>query len=222
MNVKRLLIDHFDYAPENISLLTDETEKKPTRNNSLGELYKLLVQSHNENVDHIWISYSGHGTWTPDTNGDELDKKDELIVPLDFKMISDDTLHHIISLIQLKTKCMCLFDSCHSGTVTDLPCVYNIPKSVFDQYSTPDSSDAKDVLLISGCKDDQYSQEAWVGRSQGAMTTIFIYLLQKYDYKVSWKQLISEMNQQLELYGFNQRPRLSCNKLIDVDSDFSC
>ena len=98
------MVDHFDYLPENVTLLTDETETKPTSQNILKELYKLLLRSMDEEVKQIWISYSGHGTWTADTNNDESDGRDEMIVPLDYKCIRDDVLNHIISLIQRNTR----------------------------------------------------------------------------------------------------------------------
>ena len=46
--------------------------------------------------DLIFIYYSGHGSYTIDRNKDELDGKDELIIPLDFNAISDDELKVII------------------------------------------------------------------------------------------------------------------------------
>ena len=222
MNLRSVLVDHFDYLPENVTLLTDETETKPTSQNILKELYKLLLRSMDEEVKQIWISYSGHGTWTADMNNDESDGRDEMIVPLDFKCIRDDVLNHIISLIQRNTRCMCLFDSCHSGTVLDLPFVYDLDTSRLIVENNQEEDDAKDIIMFSGCRDDQYSQEAWVGRVQGVMTTIFIYLLRKYDYKVSYDTLIREMNEQLNMYGFEQKPLLSCNLLLDVNEDFNC
>jgi hypothetical protein len=220
INLKSLLIDHYDYLEENIVVLTDETEKKPTRQNILDELYKLLVKSNETETEKVLISFSGHGTWTIDTNNDELDGRDEMIVPLDFKCIKDDILYNIIKCIEINCECFCLFDSCHSGTIVDLPYQYLGGDFVKENLDVSDPEDIKDIIMISGCKDQQYSQEAYVNRQvQGAMTTIFLFLLRKHNYKISWEKLISEMNNQLALYGYTQQPRLNCNKKIDTTSN---
>jgi len=75
--------------------------------------------------DSLVISYSGHGTWVRDLNGDEPDAKDECLVPFDFEWndratwITDDLLHDLVQAAKLPP-CRVLFvlDSCHSGTGT--------------------------------------------------------------------------------------------------------
>merc|ERR1712196_546887 len=86
VNVKKLLINKFNYDPENIMMLTDETEKKPTANNILYNIYQLLIKTHrNKNINEVWFHYSGHGYYTRDHDNDEIDNEDECIVPLDYK-----------------------------------------------------------------------------------------------------------------------------------------
>jgi len=220
MNVKNTLMDHYDYQDENITLITDQTDIKPTKDNILCELMKLLTKVYSSNeITNVWISYSGHGSYILDKNGDENDGRDEVIVSSDLKFIPDDVLNHVINLIQLKVKCVCLFDSCHSGTVLDLPYMFNEQTQQLESVSKENGKD-NDCILISGCKDNQLSQEAWIGngKTAGAMTTIFLYLIQRYNYNISWETLIIKMNSELNLYGFSQQPRLTCNRLIDTKS----
>ncbi|HGZ69864.1 MAG TPA: caspase family protein, partial [Nitratifractor sp.] len=46
------------------------------------------------------ITYSGHGTWVPDKDGDEVDKRDEALCPNDIakgEVLVDDELYEIFS-----------------------------------------------------------------------------------------------------------------------------
>eukprot|EP01084_Bolivina_argentea_P047623 87778_1 len=83
--------------------------------------------------DCLYWFYSGHGDWKIDYSGDEADAQDECILPADYAdfahpsdtkagYITDDELHSLI-IKQLPCGVMlnALFDSCHSGTVLDLP-----------------------------------------------------------------------------------------------------
>ena len=86
-------------------------------------LNKLL--SNSISGDSLFVSYSGHGTYINDLNGDELDGQDELWVPIDAtsikSCISDDELNSIITTnLKPQTTLFVLSDSCFSGTVLDL------------------------------------------------------------------------------------------------------
>ena len=67
--------------------------------------------------DKFIFYYSGHGSHTPDINGDEADGEDEALVlsngKLD-KLFLDDALFGYLNMV--KAKKMLIFDSCHSGT----------------------------------------------------------------------------------------------------------
>ena len=95
-NINKLLETKYGY--KNITLLTDDTNKKPNKQNILNEFTNLLRNA--VSGDSIFFSYSGHGTYTTDLNKDELDGKDELIVPIDATSIQtcilDDELNKII------------------------------------------------------------------------------------------------------------------------------
>jgi len=71
----------------------------------------------------------GHGGQTEDENGDEEDGYDEVIYPVDFKTaghIVDDEIHyHVVRPLQAGVRLTAIFDSCHSGSVLDLPYIYS-------------------------------------------------------------------------------------------------
>lgn len=70
--------------------------------------------------DRLVVTYSGHGTWTPDQDGDEADGRDEAICPDDFEragLITDDDLYEVFSPAGYGERVVMISDSCHSGTL---------------------------------------------------------------------------------------------------------
>lgn len=68
------------------------------------------------------ITFSGHGTYVPDTNGDELDGLDEALCPHDIQTgggaLVDDEIHQLFLARKGGVRLVLVSDSCHSGTVT--------------------------------------------------------------------------------------------------------
>ncbi|ORY05241.1 metacaspase [Basidiobolus meristosporus CBS 931.73] len=128
-NIMNFVTNNFGFNPQNCLVLTDDQQdpsKIPTRNNILLGM-KWLVEGAQPG-DSLFFHYSGHGGSTQDTDGDEVDGKDETIYPLDHEqagMIHDDEMHALM-VRDLPAGCRltAVFDSCHSGTVLDLPFTY--------------------------------------------------------------------------------------------------
>jgi hypothetical protein len=73
-----------------------------------------------KNRDSVLIQYSGHGSFVPDTDGDEPDGTDECICPYDIRTrgpITDDELFDLFSARTQGARLVMISDSCHSGTV---------------------------------------------------------------------------------------------------------
>jgi uncharacterized caspase-like protein len=72
--------------------------------------------------DSVVITFSGHGTYVPDVNGDELDGLDEALCPYDLQIngaaLLDDEIHAIFASRAPGVRLVLISDSCHSGTVT--------------------------------------------------------------------------------------------------------
>jgi len=205
------------------TILTDKSSLKPTRQNILTELTRLLQTSIPGDV--LFFSYSGHGTFTTDINKDELDGQDEMIVPLDSKMIVDDELNKIIR-DNLKTgvSLFCLFDSCFSGTVLDLK--YNYLNSDYSNENTinPNVGETNgNVLMISGCMDSQTSMDAGfmqdgITKFSGAMTASFLNEVSQNGYQKSISQVLEGMRNFLKANDFTQIPQISTGKLTNMDT----
>ncbi|KAH8661570.1 caspase domain-containing protein [Tricladium varicosporioides] len=129
-NVSRYLTEAFGYKREDMVTLTDDQQipqGKPTKDNIIRAMH-WLVKGCQPN-DSLFFHYSGHGGQTKDTDGDEEDGSDEVIYPVDFKQaghIVDDDLHKIlVTPLPAGARLTAIFDSCHSGSVLDLPYIYS-------------------------------------------------------------------------------------------------
>jgi metacaspase-1 len=68
--------------------------------------------------DRFVFTFSGHGTWVPDTDGDEADRRDEALVAADLGLITDDEIQRVMARLAHGAGGLILSDSCHSGTVS--------------------------------------------------------------------------------------------------------
>lgn len=100
---------------------------QPTKANILRAMQWLVADA--QPNDALFLHYSGHGGQTKDLDGDEEDGNDEVIYPVDFKQaghIVDDEIHHtVVKPLRAGVRLTAIFDSCHSGSVMDLPYIYS-------------------------------------------------------------------------------------------------
>jgi hypothetical protein len=178
MNIKRLLLFN-GYEEKNIVVLADNNpHRMPTRANILNELSKLTTLPSSE----IFVHYSGHGSRVRDVNGDETSRLDSVIVPCDVlstNVILDDVLFQYVS--KFKCKSILLFDSCNSGSVCDLPYMmsYNNGRIIQSTTKRIVKMTNPSVYMISGCRDNQYSEDAYSnGIFYGAFTNAFLRSIQ--------------------------------------------
>ncbi|KAI1773946.1 caspase domain-containing protein [Hypoxylon cercidicola] len=129
-NVSQFLIERYGYKREDMIILTDDQQNPimiPTKANMLRAM-EWLVSGAQPN-DALFLHYSGHGGQARDEDGDEEDGYDEVIYPVDYKTaghIVDDQLHQkVVNPLVAGVRLTCIFDSCHSGSVLDLPYLYS-------------------------------------------------------------------------------------------------
>jgi hypothetical protein len=103
-------------------------DERATSDNVIREMKTWLTRGV-EKDDRVVFYYSGHGSNTPDFNGDESDGVDEVLVTHDVKrvriegraalsgVVDDDTLASLIDNIPSENIWI-IVDACHSGTVT--------------------------------------------------------------------------------------------------------
>lgn len=213
------LINVRGYRSDHIVLMHDDTDKKPTAANILYELGQLILKSHKRGAKELYLHYSGHGSYTKDLSGDEKDHRDETIVPIDYNrsgMITDDKLHDYVDELAHGSRMICLFDCCHSGTILDLKYRYEGYRQNF--VENPQSVINGNIIMISGCRDDQTSADAWIkGHWAGAMTTSFLACVGKSD---TCYELLENMRAYLKAHRYSQHPRLCCTDPLDDSVKF--
>ncbi len=230
--MRNYLIQNKGYLNENITVLRDDntTFEKPTRNTILSKMNQLIEKANVNNSAEIFFHYSGHGTFQKDKNGDEVDKRDELIVPCDLLMISDDEIRNIFNKLNSNTTLYTIMDCCHSGTNVDLPYIYNTNKLtkslILEQNNTKQYNSMlnKKIYSISGCKDTQTSADASnvykvyndtdqryniesSNLNGGALTSILLELLKSGKY--TFINILNQLQTNLINKGFSQLPLLS-------------
>jgi hypothetical protein len=203
---------------KDIKILTDNTSEKPTHNIIINEFTNLLANANSG--DTIFLFYSGHGSYIRDKNNDELTKNDQLIVPLDLNIIVDDKLKIIINNhLKNNVTLIALFDSCFSESVLDLKFQYLDSLNNNNNSININQSETKgNVIMISGCTDNQTSDDAIINNlPQGALTWAFLQTFNSQQNQ-SWRDLLKGMRSTLQNNGFTQIPQLSSGKFINIDS----
>lgn len=119
----------FSTDPKSMLVLTDDHNDPsflPLRNNIIQAMHWLIRDA--QPGDSLFFQFSGHGTKVKDLDGDEEDGYDEAICPLDYNtagLIIDDEINAIlIRNLPPNVRLTAISDSCHSGSVLDLPYTY--------------------------------------------------------------------------------------------------
>ena len=201
-----------------INILTDNTSLKPNKINILNAFTNLLANS--QAGDLLFFAYSGHGSYDIDRNGDEMTGYDQLIVPVDLKMIYDDELKKIIQdNLNPNVTLFAMFDSCFSGSVLDLRYQY-MDTLNYDNY-TENNKELEtngDVFMISGCSDYQTSADAFIdNKANGAMTWSLLKSLKEKP-NCTWRELLKTMRELLKISNYNQIPQFSSGKFENIDT----
>ena len=209
-----------------VEVLTDQNGPATTSRSSIvNKLMALSSRTWKEDIQVVWIHYSGHGASVRDTNRDELDGKDECVVPADYMtdgLLSDDAIRNILTGFNPRTLVVCVMDACHSATIGDMRFLWNIlppfPPRATTQNVLPC---AANVIMLSGCRDNQTSADAYnaaVRKYQGAMTAALLDLLKaRPALRSDVFALVPELQSLLRRRGFSQVPQLASSRDLSVN-----
>ncbi len=115
-NLRAALRTYYGFPERNIKTVIDY---QATKSRMQAEITKLIGKA--KRGDVLLIHYSGHGSNVPDKNGDEADRRDEILCPtnLDWKdPFLDDWLRTTLDNIPAGVNLTVIMDCCHSGTNT--------------------------------------------------------------------------------------------------------
>ncbi|KAL4421583.1 hypothetical protein ABPG75_010874 [Micractinium tetrahymenae] len=232
---KRALI----VACKNIMLLRDEEEDmllRPTRRNILKGFDWLM--SDLRSGDSLFLYFSGHGDTQDDPTGKER-QGNQTICPCDYewaRVITDTEIHDIlVRPLPPNTTLHALIDSCHSGTVMNLPYNAVLKSGHFSDWeeeypgeswkrrtlSLPALQNTAGGRAVQSCaaQHDQYASEARMGRgkrrsggdgqSRGAATYAFTHAIQRHrDYwgsDILYSDLLEAMSNELKKSNFRDQ-----------------
>lgn len=240
-NMRQFLQNSLGYT--RFITLTDDTPSKPTRKNIL-TAFNLFIGSLKPG-DEAFVAYSGHGLLVADTNGDEVSGADSAIVPIDFQtagIINDDLIRINVAQRVIKgVKMYVVLDACHSGTGFDLrykvddsstyppnlplPSTY-IPSDwtrVQTSYEFINYKETSgEVYCISGCQDEQTSEDAYIESEQtfnGALTHILLSILKSSDLKkLQWNEFLEAICCNERIKGYAQRTSITSGRPIIMES----
>ncbi len=214
------------------------TDAQATKANMVEAIQKLVDETGRDDISVL--TYSGHGTWVPDTDDDEADGRDEALCPHDIhegRVLTDDELYEIFGHRRRGARIVFVSDSCHSGTVSrastaDLfgteraqktPRIRFLAPEVFLGSDPQRLSRARRVeerrasgkiraatVLLSGCKDDEYSYDAWFdGRANGAFTYVALRTLTDLPRDASYRDWFRRIREYLPHVRYPQTPQLN-------------
>lgn len=206
-----------------IAVLADDgAHPEPTRAAIEQALVELAAAAHRPGVTDVFVGYSGHGTSVRDTSGDERDRKDEVIVPADYQsagfIVDDWLLAKFVRACPTTVRIRAIFDSCHSGSILDLPHGLD---AVGGPYVESSAVVPQNAVAISGCRDSQTSASTPDPRSpsgwSGALTRSILtgnYL------SAAPSAFLPNLAKMMSAAKLGQRPVGSASKLSLFDEPF--
>lgn len=229
-NMHNLLTTKFGFDSENIRTVINE---RATKQGILDRLKWLLDDT--KAGDELVFHYSGHGSQVRDRNGDELDDHlDEILCPYDLDWddpLTDDDLAILFKQLPNGVYLTMICDACHSGTMTRS--VANLSLSAQNKSILPpfdirlrsmnktllkntmgkkDNKGSQRHVLMSGCKDNQTSSDAFIdGKYQGAFTWALTRSIRENPY-CTWSDIHKLTVNLLSTYNYNQIPQISGDK----------
>jgi len=248
VNVSQYLRLTLGYSPNSIAILTDgnrgavgtASRLPPTRKNIIDGISALVtgMVAGDEAVFH----YSGHGSLVRDTNGDEASGLDSCLCPLDYNipasagggMITDDDIRALlVNKVPRGARLYVILDCCHNGTGCDIRYRYED----FSVLLSPPSArtpvwrtlqraylqgkyteTAGDVYMISGCRDEQTSADAYINNAfAGALTYAVFSILRANQGTIrtySWSALLRDVRHFMRTNKYTQIPQLMTGQLI--------
>jgi hypothetical protein len=203
---------------DQVYLLIDRnapTTTAPPTLSSLRQNWTRMLTAANQmtgDVDLFFI-YSGHGTFRLTNDVSELGGQSDALVLLDSLLYDYEVMSQLIRPLPNKIRLFILFDSCNSGSAANLPWTFNPLSNTVNQTSL-NTDLTNDVIMISGCRDEQTSAAGPTERDPSECTRVFLETLRDHPAAntVSITDLVKSMRAKLAAANDTQIPQLSISK----------
>jgi hypothetical protein len=234
-----LVICGFD--ARNIKVITDA---RATRDEILKWIDWLIADA--KDGDSLVFHYSGHGSYTVDRDGDEVDGYDEVICPHDLNMIKDDELAARFGNLTKGANLEVFMDCCYSGTNTralltereltesELTPRFLEPPfdhSIYREFKMKPALNVSRMLvpnessshvLWSACSDKQLANETRINGSQrGIFTYHLCSILRAANGNIDRSKLDTLLSAAIARYGFDQTPQLEATRQEILENTFN-
>jgi len=175
-----------------ITLITDFTEQKPTKQTILNAFRELLQHEGTT----LFFYYSGHGLQTP-----------EAIFCADGELLTHTEFRDQLDLMDKSSTLIAVLDTCYSGTMFDLAYEWE-PRSM-EGKDTPGR-----VFLLSSSQEDEVSFEYLTRTGPiGGFTRAYLNAVKQ---PQTWRSLIESLTNQLP----DQTPELTTGQDENLDEKF--
>lgn len=230
-----LISDKFGFKKEEIKTLKTTEE---TTHESIVRTFKSFLVEQTGPGDIVYFHFSGHGSQVEDDRsernpklGDELDGKDETLVPSDYaglrdgqNDIRDDEIEQLLAGLAGRHVTMTV-DSCHSGTITRggrslargmrlTRAVAPNPRGAQDGPSGLFAANAalpRSLVVISAARNDQGAFETVDDESRtkmGAFTASLLGAFKNAGDETTYRDLFERINAEFTRKHGNQDPQL--------------
>ena len=156
--------------------LPDGFERVPPGETGAADILLLHCRRLAPGHTKLFVFISGHGYQDRDRDGDEQDGQDEFVRMSPSAKLTDDQIYFILTKLKPTNEVFCICDTCHSGTMFDLPWGWD-----GQRWTPAGTSAARPVLRLpvfslSACRDLQLAA-CDIGQTSGfggALTVHFI------------------------------------------------
>ncbi|TPX49342.1 hypothetical protein SeMB42_g02636 [Synchytrium endobioticum] len=226
-SVQRFLTARLGYsdAPQDMVLLTDDARDRkriPTFANILAGVRWLVDGA--AAGDTLYLHFCGRGSRLPREHGDDDDdggSMEDTLVPVDYQKAGQITGNDIDAMLVRglppRVHLFACIDCCHSGTMLDLPYVYD--KHGRPAQHTPDSvgrSSKAHVVCLSACVEDRDAGDASASGDSGALTYALLKILGDASRLPSYEDLVKLVRDVLKRKGYKQVPIISAGHALEL------
>lgn len=212
-HMQQYLLNEVGFQPQEVLTLVDDCAPL-TCSDIVNSIRGIGEASRIEKLKYVLIYYSGHGTGVQDFSRDEADGQDECLVASDGLIPDDDIRALLLKSMDPDTLVVVVTDCCASGTILDIsPC---------------DIPGCAKVIQLSGCRDDQVSEEGqvdWlapgINVQSGFLTGALLRVLREDPTRRSSALLTFQaMKRFMHRVGMQQEPQLQTNFELTPDTPF--
>jgi hypothetical protein len=220
--IKQVLINKFDFQENNIIKLMDKKATHTNLETAFSDFAKLIKEG-----DFVYIHYTGHGSQTPDQNGDEYPRaNDQTWVSYgsrttaatgkdQFDIIDDELFEWLFPIFEKTEPVIFVSDSCHSASVTrgEGPTVRAAPidirKYPFGKkpFKQPDFNNGIRIGAVQDI-DDAYEGIFDEGKTYGVFTWYWAEVLQQSQPGVTWNDVFKRTAAKVTNRFNSQHPQI--------------